>query len=291
MRENSIPVYRICTLPGNETGRENVLIDRLDHYLAQHTDIKFPHRHSFYHFVLFTKGSGKHTIDFKEYELVPGQIYFMIPGQVHGWFFQSAVEGYVVHFETDFFSNLLSNHRHLLQFPMLQSHLSQQVVQLDKNTYQESCQLLEQLFFEYHGRKPFRKDMLQLLLLQLLTIIARVMPTAQLSSPHGYKGETVQEFIDLIEVHYTVWKHPKKYASELNVSANYLNQICNDIKGKSAGSLIRERQVLEAKRLLTNATLSIKEISGVLNFKDNSYFTKFFKKACGISPEEFRKSL
>lgn len=290
MHANSIPVYRICTLPGKEMGKENILIDRLDHYLAQHTDIKFPHRHSFYHFVLFTKGSGKHTIDFKEYELVPGQIYFMIPGQVHGWFFQGTVEGYVVHFETDFFSNLLSNHRYLLQFPMLQSHLSQQVIQLDKNTYQESCQILEQLFFEYHGGKSFRKDMLQLLLLQLLTLISRVIPLEKNTALGGYKEETVQAFIDLIEMHYTTWKHPKKYASELNVSANYLNQICNDVIGKSAGSLIRERQVLEAKRLLTNAALSIKEIAGVLNFKDNSYFTKFFKRACGLSPEEFRKS-
>jgi AraC-like DNA-binding protein len=47
--------------------------------------------------------------------------------------------------------------------------------------------------------------------------------------------------------------------------------------------------MLEAKRLLINADISISEIAVHLNFQDNSYFTKFFKKYAGKTPEEFRK--
>jgi AraC-like DNA-binding protein len=62
--------------------------------------------------------------------------------------------------------------------------------------------------------------------------------------------------------------------------------------GKSAGELIRDRLFLEAKRLLMNPELTISEVSGQLNFVDNSYFSRAFKKNVGISPEEFRlKSL
>jgi AraC-like DNA-binding protein len=61
--------------------------------------------------------------------------------------------------------------------------------------------------------------------------------------------------------------------------------------GLSAGELIRNRTLLEAKRLLTNPQLSISDISFRLNFSDNSYFTKFFKKTEGVTPEEFRKQI
>ncbi|HCN83031.1 MAG TPA: hypothetical protein DIT07_05335, partial [Sphingobacteriaceae bacterium] len=53
--------------------------------------------------------------------------------------------------------------------------------------------------------------------------------------------------------------------------------------------VIRKRIVLEAKRLLVNLDLSVTEVSYQLNFKDNSYFSRFFKKQVGFAPEEFRK--
>jgi AraC-like DNA-binding protein len=47
--------------------------------------------------------------------------------------------------------------------------------------------------------------------------------------------------------------------------------------------------LLEAKRLLVNLDLNIAEIADRLNFNDNSYFTKFFKKYTALTPEEFRR--
>ena len=59
--------------------------------------------------------------------------------------------------------------------------------------------------------------------------------------------------------------------------------------GKTAGDLIRDRVLLEAKRLLTNADMTVTEIAYDLNFQDNSYFNRFFKKETGMTPDEFRK--
>jgi AraC-like DNA-binding protein len=58
--------------------------------------------------------------------------------------------------------------------------------------------------------------------------------------------------------------------------------------GASAGDLIRERVLLEAKRLLANSDLMISQIAETLNFEDNAYFTRFFKKYLGTTPEGFR---
>jgi AraC-like DNA-binding protein len=75
----------------------------------------------------------------------------------------------------------------------------------------------------------------------------------------------------------------------LYITPNHLNALCNDVLSISAGDVIRNRVILEAKRLLINRDMTVLEIANYLHFSDNSYFTKFFKKKEGITPEEFRK--
>jgi len=90
-------------------------------------------------------------------------------------------------------------------------------------------------------------------------------------------------------VNYATLRLPKQYAELLYITPNHLNAICNDLLGYSAGKLIRDRVILEAKRLLINMDLMVAEIAEQLNFADQSYFIKFFKKQEGITPEKFRK--
>jgi AraC-like DNA-binding protein len=44
----------------------------------------------------------------------------------------------------------------------------------------------------------------------------------------------------------------------------------------------------EARKLLWSTELTISEISFKLNFEDDSYFNKVFKKQTGITPKSFR---
>jgi AraC-like DNA-binding protein len=101
----------------------------------------------------------------------------------------------------------------------------------------------------------------------------------------------LNQFRQLIEKHFRLLRLPKEYAELMYITPNYLNALCQDVTGKSAGDLIRDRIILEAKRFLTNANMDISEISYELNFQDNSYFTRFFKKSTGITPEVFRKKM
>ena len=58
---------------------------------------------------------------------------------------------------------------------------------------------------------------------------------------------------------------------------------------KTVAELIQERMIAEAKRLMVYSSLTISEIAYQLNFNDNSYFNRFFKKAEKCTPEQFRK--
>src|SRR5690606_33499976 len=64
------------------------------------------HKHAGYFELIFlSKGSGKHTIDEKEYMVNAPDIFFLRPNQTHYWDFSSVPNGYVLLFKEEIFSN------------------------------------------------------------------------------------------------------------------------------------------------------------------------------------------
>ena len=60
---------------------------------------------------------------------------------------------------------------------------------------------------------------------------------------------------------------------------------------KSPSQLINERVVLETKKMLHLTYKTIKEIARELNFRDEFYFSRYFKKNVGVSPSVYRKKV
>jgi AraC-like DNA-binding protein len=61
------------------------------------------------------------------------------------------------------------------------------------------------------------------------------------------------------------------------------------VMGVSAGTLLRQRRTLEAKRLLIHTNMTVAEIANALNFVDPSYFGRFFKRETDLTPSGFRQ--
>src|ERR1700743_2132814 len=117
MAKEKIPVYHLDALRAKPLGPGDFMVERFEAYLGrQGAHLHNAHRHVFYHFVLFTKGAGHHSIDFIRYPVEVGQLYFMTPGQVHSWSFEGRSEGYVVNFSEDFFKSFLLDPRYLERF-------------------------------------------------------------------------------------------------------------------------------------------------------------------------------
>ncbi|MGF7072523.1 helix-turn-helix domain-containing protein [Mucilaginibacter sp. R-33] len=284
----SIPTIDICTL-ADDIKQDEVLISRFAPYLDAHKNLFFPHRHSFYHLVLFTDGGGSHTIDFESFEVKPGQIYFMIPGQVHSWDFEGFIDGYIINFSSSFIQSFLLRSGYFDNFFFLNGNPKDEVIDLPADQLSVIISLFEKILAEVEKPAALGSDMVKLLMLQIFILISRCGGKADNFGKQGYNQTLIRNFQKLIEQHYIDVKLPKDYAELLYITPNHLNAVCKDVLGLSAGEVIRNRTLLEAKRLLTNPKLNISEIAFNLNFSDNSYFTKFFKKIEGITPEEFRK--
>lgn len=287
--QKSIPILDICTLSNFK--EDDILISRLSDYLEEHKNLHFPHRHSFFHLLLFTKGKGTHSIDFNSYIIQENQIYFMIPGQVHTWEFEGEMEGYVVNFSHAFFKSFLLRTEYMESFSFFSGNTEESVLNLQAAVAQPVKENFEELIVQAKGAHALRWDMIRILLLKIFILIEQSNTEHQPMHTPNYNYALLKNFQRLIEKNFATLKLPMEYAALLYITPNHLNALCKDQVGVSAGELIRNRIILEAKRLLINSEVSISDISNALNFNDNSYFTKFFKKYVGTAPEEFRKKI
>lgn len=78
------------------------------------------------------------------------------------------------------------------------------------------------------------------------------------------------------------------YAAKLNVTPKYLTKCVKEIFGKSTSDVITQMVIVEAKFMLSDLAEPISKIAERLAFSDQFFFSKFFKRATGISPSEYR---
>jgi AraC family transcriptional activator of pobA len=78
------------------------------------------------------------------------------------------------------------------------------------------------------------------------------------------------------------------YADKLGMTVDRLNDHVKRATGVTAGHLVRQRLLTEAKRQLVFTQQPIQEIAEELAFADASHFARFFRKQTGTTPHEFR---
>lgn len=283
-----LPTYDIGTL--SQQQQHELQVSRFGAYInSHHKNLHAPHKHSFYHLVLYTQGAGMQTIDFQNFAVKPFQVYFMIPGQVHSWDFEGEVDGYIINFSAALFQSFLLKATYLEELPFFSGNAQDSVIDIPKPLQEKVISLFEELIAENESVKPLGIDLVKILMLQLFIHIARLNANLQQAVAPSYNFTLLKNFQKLIEKNYTRIKLPREYAELLYITPNHLNALCNDILGIPAGEVIRNRVILEAKRMLVNQDMTVQQIANYLNFADNSYFTKFFKKQVSMTPEEFRK--
>ncbi|GEQ86435.1 AraC family transcriptional regulator [Patiriisocius marinistellae] len=139
---------------------------------------------------------------------------------------------------------------------------------------------------------PFKQELVQssfkLLLYHYASIYKREFPDLEASLSR--QEDLMLRFLDLLNENLKNERTVKFYADVLCVTSGYLSKVLKEISGKTANQLINEAVILEAKILLNTPVLSISEIAEELQFSDQSFFGKFFKKHTGFSPTTFRKT-
>ena len=105
------------------------------------------------------------------------------------------------------------------------------------------------------------------------------------------KDEIFGKFITMMCANYREQHEVAYYAESQYLSCRYFSSIVKMTSGKTPMQWITMMLLAEAKNLLLHSSLLIKEISDRLNFPNQSYFGKWFKKQTGVSPQDFKSAI
>jgi len=278
-QKNTIPVIGIQTFRKEQiAGRNEILFNTLN----GERHIEKPHKHDFFIINLFDNASGVHHIDSIDYPLGNKEVHILFPGQMHKWHINEHTTGYQLMIAHDFLEQFAPFFR--FSFTNYQNH---PVIKLSDSAFSK----LEYEFKAIMEELKTENSLIHLIQARAAVIAAIVSEQAE-SSFTEFKvyqsNERLAKFNMLIDEFFKEEKTVAFYAEKLNISPNYLNILCKKNLKVSAIQLIHQRISTEAKRLLQNNKLTIKEITFELGFSDNSYFSNFFKNQTGITPSEFR---
>ena len=285
MQSPSLPVLTLDSFP---QGRPRPwYLERLARHVANFPGVSQPHAHDFYLLLYVTHGHGTHTIDLVSYELRPGSLFFMTPGQVHHWLLSDDAQGYVVLFEADFYLFRYPGSR-LFDYPFF-NHTHPPVLYLAEGKT-EIRFLIERMWAEDAAPAPQQDEVFRSYLHICLELAARHFPSTTAPEPEEprHAQQLLREFGALINQGFRVHREVQYYADQLHVSPNHLNALCRRHLSKTASAFIQERVLVEARRLLRHTPATVSQVADALGFEDASYFGRYFRKHTGLTPDTFR---
>lgn len=154
---------------------------------------------------------------------------------------------------------------------------------------QDMIEIVLKMIRETQYEKSYRMELIKRYFKIFLIHLTRKLEEGVQSTEQSRETELVKSFMDLLDKNFKENKMVAEYAAQLLVTSNYLNRIVKKITGNSAGHHIRQRVVLEAKRMGRYSNAGMKEIAYDLGFLDSAHFSRFFKSFAGVNFSEFKK--
>lgn len=269
-----------------------VYYNTLGVYLNNYPFIEKPHSHDFYSLVLVTGGSGKIQINNEQYHVHPKTICLIAPDQEHSLEGLKSTEATVFFFCQDFYVEEFSFTRLLNVFSYtakVEKDCCMPVLPLSENEYGTFSSTLRSVKHEYesyssgNNSATIIRSLLNILLLKLSDLFERKVDKSPVSDSILFHS-----LVHLIDTNFILQHHLGFYSSTMNISERQLNDICNKYFSCGLKSILQNRLMQEARKLLLSTDYSVSEIAYKLNFEDNSYFTKVFKSKTGLTPSKFR---
>jgi AraC-like DNA-binding protein len=246
---------------------------------------------SHYEIIWVLKGEGRCWLNLEKREISDGSILCIKPDQCHKLEAEGMLQGFVISFNESFLGigdqEIEPGYRSALArlFDRGQAAASNRVQSTDMQ------EVAEKLLFEFNNADLFRTEILQRYLKVFLVYLARQFEhgrTAQ--APPKRTSDLVERFFSLLNKDFGVKKMVADYARQLFVTPNYLNETVKKTTGHPAGYHIRQRIVLEAKRMVTYAGVNTKEVAYALGFTDMAHFSRFFKQNAGLNFSDFKRA-
>ena len=290
--DQAVPVFELYGEKGARPALDPIHVESIASRSSLHNWEIRPHRHhGLFQLLWLAAGAGQLMLDDAPGELVAGSVVLVPQHCVHGFRFERDAGGLVLTLAYPMLAGLSGElGRRLLALS------SAQVLRLDSAGGRGQIEpLLRSLAEEYENPEPFRPQLLEALVVAVLALLLR-QPEINEREQEGVRAPVpsaaaahLARFTAEVERGFITHAPLAHYAARLGVSVAHLNALCRRYAGRSALGVIHDRLLLEARRNLVYTVMTVREVAELLGFSDPAYFTRFFKRATGMSPTEFRE--
>ena len=251
-----------------------------------------PQSYDYHQILIFINHGGSHILGDIEYPITDYSIHFVPRGIIHA--LKDAANHSRLKFHKEYFENCPIKKSFIDSLPFFSQRSDGCILTFQQDTFLKIKNLIGEIIEEYTERckEKRRCEILQTLIHLFLLECNKKGRYESLLKPEitpNVVPEMMEKLLSAIEIHYKKRWQVKQYAAHLYISTSQLNRYCQTVFQKSVQDLIQERSLKEAKTLLIQTQVAIKEISWELGFEHPSNFISFFTKKVGVSPTQFRK--
>jgi len=239
--------------------------------------------------IIYLQAGGRLHVDLAEFKATKDELFFIHPGQYIQLGNNS--NGSILYYAPHLYLTELDDHDLFLGGMFFNGIEEKSGLKLDDQNSLAILSFFKLIRSEMGNLDADQEAMICMLVKQLIITSIRIWKI-QYGAPGPYSPKAagfVWFFEQLVNRNFIEHHTVSSYAKMLNISPKALSKKVAKYSGATPSHIIRQRIILEAKRMLVHTPLSVKEIGYKLGYEDPSYFIRFFSKQVKLAPQNFRK--
>jgi AraC-like DNA-binding protein len=242
--------------------------------------------------LLYLPGGYTLTIDFKQFKTAEECLFFVNSNQYFKLEDAGKQPGLLIYYNRDFYCVQIHDAEVACDGLLFNNVFEIPMVRLTAADNQRIAGMIMNIRDEFNEQLSSREEMIRTYLKQIIILATRRWKQQHMD--HGklepsYDMEFFRDFSRLVEIHFREKHGLADYAVLLAMAPKTLNKKLAKLNITHPNDLIKDRIILEAKRLLAYTGMSIKEIAYHLGYDDPAYFNRLFTNKCQSPPATFRR--
>lgn len=241
--------------------------------------------------ILYLTAGYKLRVDFSVYETQQPTLFFISPNQYLEIEEAGSESGYFIFYNRDFYCIQIHDQEVACDGLLFNNIRNMPKVEASADESLFLGYLFNQMVQEFNLNDSSLEEMVRTYLKQLLIRATRSWKKQHLDNVVTEQQsdlEFFRKFTRLVEEHYKSKHTVADYADFLCMAPKTITHKFNRLRLPSPNEVIKDRIILEAKRLLVHTSLTAKEIAYDLGYNDPAYFSRLFIAKTGDSPSGFR---
>ena len=248
-------------------------------------------RYTSYIKVLYLPKGYQLTVDFHSYETKQPTLFFISPNQFLEIQTCGATPGYFIFYNRDFYCIQLHDAEVACDGLLFNNIANMPMTIVEKEEEAFIQYIFTQMKTEFDLGDASQEEMIRTYLKQLFIKSVRLWKQQhleQMLSNHNKELEFFRSFTRLVDAHYKQKHSVSDYADLLSMASKTITHKFKRLNLLQPNEIIKNRLMLEAKRLLVHTSMTAKEIAYELGYEDPAYFSRQFITKTGESPSGFR---